>query len=414
MLPYPTLDIRPDFDTAPVYGVLTPQERSGLSPAADTAFFPQEQIDSTFGFRFVFLTREECRAFKAFFLSRGGQLAPFYLPSWQNDLPAISGTAGSNLLTVSAEDYAAAHLGSGTHGDDYGRQIFVWQPNETLFVSPVVGASEATPGETVLDLAGFLPFEVDAATAIIGFLYLAKFDEEELNFDHLTSAVATVDVKFRSCRQWSTEVLTLAIARLDHTPALGFTAAEITIAEPVPRDTRVAKAPGFEAWVNTDGIRFKASALEYSISIPDGSGAFSDGIVGFVDTQHLSMTFDPDGVEAFAYQLNDTTFRIVTGGGDTVNVDITGLDPLLCSNIDVDGSIASGDQTNFCYYRKANDSGLYVRIGGGFGTETKIANLPVRPLKLKRIYADGLTFKLEYVDAHFRTVTLTSAAYPAA
>jgi hypothetical protein len=416
MLPYPVLSILPDFTEPPLYGIANTVDRAGLSPARDTAFFPQDQADLTFGHNFLLNTRDECRAMKAFFLARGGRLAPFYLPSWRADLPAFEGVAGSNTagdtqITVLAEDYAETHLDE-THGDHYGRQLFIWQPGEDLFTAGVVGSHQETEGQAVLTVDRLLPFDIDKTTAIIGFLHLANFEGEELDYDHFTSAAAAVEIKFRSCRQWSTETPALTIARIDAAGLLGFVSAAVDTTAPTPGDSRVAWAAESAAWANPDGIRTKASVTPYDVTIPDGTGTVSALSQGIVDTAHLSMTFDADGELVLAWQHSATHFRLARHPSDPVYLDIAGLDPVLCSNLNVDGSVGEGENANAVYYRKPGDNRLYMRVSPGYSTEHAVAALPLRALKLKRVYEDGRTLKLEYVDAHFRRVILTSSPYP--
>ena len=441
MLPYPVFDIVPDFTDPPTYGVTNVVERASLSPAIDAAFFPQHTPDQSFAFNFAFTAAADSRAMKDFFRDRGGRMAPFYLPSWRADLPAITGVAGSNSsgdtkITVEAEDYNATHL-DGTAGDHYGRQIFIWQPDEDLFTASVVAATQDTSEHAVLTLSKFLPFTVDIKTAIIGFLHLAHFDADDLSFDHLTSAAATMDAKFRAARESSDETPTLAVTRVDldgpdgADTIKGFATATVAAGVSDPPDTRVAwgngpavlhtiASPlfgtGWTAWANGDGIRIKTAAAPppFSQSVPDGTGTLSGLVAGFIDTEHISLSFTRNAWEAIAYQRTATAIRIwLKQFAGPVAYNFDGLDPVLANS----GEFGLSDPENavvICYYRKPSDSRLYARFSTDlYAIEYTAAALPLRPIKLIRAYKSGLTVKLEYLDAHFRTVTLTSAAYPA-
>lgn len=410
---YPVFSIVPDFTDPPEYSIITASERVNLAPAEDVAFFPQTQADRLFAFDFTLTTAADIRELKAFFRDRCGRNAPFYLPGWRNDLPAVSGTIGENLLTVTAPDFSL-----GEHSDDRTRAIYIWQPGQALFTSEVIAATPVSGDEVELNLVTFLTFTVDPETAIVGYLYIVRCDEDELQYDHLSATVATVPVKFRTVRQWIDAENTYSVARLDITggeaTALGFVSAEASPEEGEPRDPRIADADGSAAWVNPDGIRVKVTATPEDIVIPDGTGSISALTPAPVLVEHLSLTFDPDGGHMLAWNISATQFRLARDPSDPIFTDFDGLDPLLSSNLTVDETISSGDQTNFLYYRKPADNRLYLRKGTGFGTESVAAVLPVRPVKLQRIYKDGRTLKIEFLDAGMRVVVLTSAAYPEA
>lgn len=425
---YPVFELIPDFSDPPEYGTLTAVERAGLSPAQDVAFFPHTQPEHTFSFQFVFTTAADIRAMKAFFLDRAGRTKPFYLPSWRNDLPAYTGAAGSNLLTVVA-DYEL-----GDHADAAGRQVFIWQPGKALFVSSVVSATPGVSGRVELNLTRFLPFTVDATTAVIGYVHLVRFSEESLQYDHLSASVATVDAKFQTVRQWTGEEDSFSIERLDIATAggtlRGFLTAEATVAEVSPADSRTAYANGpaaletgesypmttaWAAWINSDGIRLQ-EADPFDQSVPDAGGVLTNLVSGFIDTEHLSLCFNgATGWDSLAYQRTATAIRLwikVFAGPLAINFD--GLDPCLFNTGQLDGSITGEDAVIACYYRKPDSNRLYVRTTGDlFAAEHVAAVLPVRPVKLKRVFEDGATAKLEFLDASMRRVVLTSAAYPA-
>jgi hypothetical protein len=418
-LPYEIFPSVPDFTDPPKYGVSNLVDRAGLSAAIDTAFFPQTFPDLTFQFQFAFSTAEDSRELKTFFRRMGGKLRPFYVPSWRSDLPCgpgadDAGTAGDTKISVFCEDYAATYLDS-TDPDHFGRQLFVWQPGEDLFTAAVVSSEQLTQGHAVLTVSRYLPFTIDPTTAIIGFLHLAHFNDDEIMFNHMTTAAATSEAKFRAQREFSAEILTLAIAQIDRSPFLGFDAAAQVSDAAIPADNRIAYADTFNAWANSDGIRL-AAGDPYDVALPDGSGSLSGLAETFIDTEHISLSWDADGEHVLAWQSSETEFTVGVGPSDPILQTFTGLDPLLCTNLNVDGSIGGGEQTNAVYYRKPADTNLYMRIGPAFGTEYVAAALPVRPIKLKRIFEDleARTLTLEYLDAQFRTTRITSAAYPEA
>lgn len=430
-VPYPVFELVPDFTEAPEYGTITAVERSGLSPALDVAFFPQTQPEHTFAFQFTLTTLAEVRRMKAFFRDRCGRTKPFYMPSWRDDLPAFTGADGSNFLTVTAA------FEFGEHADAPGRAIFIWQPGQDLFVSRVVGFTPLLHGRVELNLASFLPFGVDPLTAVVGYAHLCRFSDDDLQFDHLSASVAGLLVKTQSVRQWTSEEETFSVERLDITTGggtvRGFVSAEATVDEVEPAESRTAYAngpavietpevypmtTGWVAWVSPDGIRLQEAAAPppFSQTIPDpAAGALTDLVAGHVSTEHLALCFCLNGWDVLAYQNSATSIRlwlkVFAGPGSH---DFAGLDPVLCDTGQLDGGIEGEDSIVACYYRKAESNTLFVRTSGDlFATEHVAAILPVRPLKLKRVFEDGATFKLEFLDASMRRVILTSAEYPA-
>lgn len=416
---YDVFTITPDFEEPPVYGVSNAVEMAALAPAQDTAFFPQSRPDMTFAFNFVFTTAAEIRALKLFFRdTAAGRLAPFYSPSWRADLPvgptaAAANSAGDTKLSVFCAAYSATYLT--TDPDHFGRQVFVWQPGENLFTAAVVAAEQLTQGHAVITVSQYLPFTIDPTTAIIGFCHLAHFDSDQMAIEYLLPAAAKVALKIRSGREYSDETVALSIVRSDHAPFLGFVSAAMVTASAVPLDTRVAAAAGSNAWVNTDGIRI-AAGDPYDVALPDDTGALSPLSDGLGDGRpdHLSLSYDSDGGHVLAWQHSATEIRVGLHPDDPTYHTFTGLDPLLCTNLNVDGTVGDGDQDVAVYYRKPAEAKLYMRIGAGYDTELLAAILPVRPLKLKRVIEDteARTLTVEFLDAQFRTVHITSAAYP--
>jgi hypothetical protein len=425
-LPYAVFSVMPDFEKEPEYGTVNLVERINVSPAPDTALFPQTTPDLTFNFEFA-MEVQDLRTVKKFFLDRGGRNEPFYLPSWRADLPAVSGASGASLITVLSPGYPAAHFGGSTRADGRGRQIFIWQPGEDLFTTAVVGAEELLHGNVELSLSGWLPFTVNAKTAIIGFLHLARFEEDQLDYEHLLSTEATATIRFRGIRAWNGEESVLTVEPVTvETDWLGFESATIEAEDAPPADERVSYSLGpavyetpefpqtaeWAAWVNPDGIRFTDTLDIGGQVTPDGSGSLTALATGFVNTEHLSLCFLNNAQEAIAYQLTATGIRVSAHTvGSPVHFNFTGLDPVIVwlGNL----SPGLGEDADFiCYYRLAGENILYCRLSrDGFATEHVAARLPVKLLKLKGARISEGRILLDCLDTGFRHVTLTSPEY---
>lgn len=429
-LPYPVFSTVPDFSTAPQYGLQTGHDRLAIAQGRARVAFPNKQPDRVFGFAFTLETATEIRSVKEFLRDRGGRTHPFYLPSWRNDLPPLAGTVGSNLLTVSAEDYEATHLTEpATRADHYGRQIFVWQPGEDLHTTRIIGATEPTTATTVLDIEDLLPFTIDPAKAIVGFCHLARFMEDRLDWEHWSDTAAKTTIKFKGIRQHNDIGQSNPVADFDFYGSLGFHSVTQAAQAVEPNDSRIGYAAGpynlhnsqdelyqtrWAAWLFEGAMRLRKKPTG-SISLPDSGGATSALFTGAnITTDHITLAFDQNGWEVIAYQKTATTIEL----RQFFNFETTirtwdGIDPVLVYNQLLDPNLEDGDSDVVCYYLKPGNSTLYARFQReNFLIENTVTLLPLRPLALKRTWIEGQIQYLELMDAGFRSAILQTDSYP--
>lgn len=427
---YPVLATVPDFTTDPKQGLVEAQDKLAIAMGRGRVAFPNLQPDHVFAFKFTLDSLAEIRAVKQFFAGRGGRAHPFYLPTWRNDLPAQSGNFASTLLTVSATDYEADHLTEpDTRPDHYGRQIFVWQPNQALFTTRVISATESTPGTTVLDLEQTLPFTINPATAVCGFLHLARFLDDRISWDHSLPDIASAELKFRGIRQHITVTQTNPV---EGTQIFGLQPLVSVTQSPEPSepsDNRAAYAAGpinlhasqdelyftrWAVWTYDRKVRIKRLATG-EITFPDSSGTTS-GLFGSttVATDHITLAFDQNAWEVIAYQKTAGTIELRQFFNSEVTVRTwEGIDPVLVFDQLIDPNLEDGDSDVVCYYLKPGKNLLFVRIQReNFGTERIAAQLPLRPLALKRSWMADQKQHIELLDAGFRKAVIETDEYP--
>lgn len=425
---YPVLSLMPDFTKDPAYGLDMPHDPLAIAEGRIRVSFPSVQPDRVFGFEFTFDTLAEIRDLKRFFLGRGGRAHPFYLPSWRTDLPPVSGTVGSLSLNVEAEEFAAAHLDD-TRPDHYGRQLFIWQPGETLWTERIVAAADAGGGITTLDLETPLPFTINPDLAIIGFCHLARFQEDRLDWKHWRPELARVAIRFRGIRQHNLNTQTNPVARLDYYGSLGFVSVTQSPVDTEPSTNRSAYAAGpvnlhysqdayyftrWACWVQGKRVRLKRLATG-EIVHPDTGGGVSGLFTGVdVVTDHISLCFDQNAWETIAWQKTPGTIQLRRFFNSATDiVEWPGIDPVLVYNQLMDPNLESGDADTVCYYLKPNSNFLFVRFQReNFGTENIAALLPLRPLALKRTWIEDQIQFVEILDAGFRSAILKTATYP--
>ena len=402
---YPAFTTIPDFGRPPQYSIGTEADTLALSSAAQVVAFPATEPDRLFSFSFKLDTAVEIRALKAFFLGRGGRCRPFYLPSWRADLALISANADS--LTVTDPDNTDAH------GDR--RALFVYE-NGSLTITPWITETDNGNGTVTYALAESLE-EAPSTAALVGWAHLVRFSEDKLGWRHLLPDAAEVDIAFRASRQWSGVEDTISLTAIELSSGWpGFETATITEDALPTIDHRITYALGpatlrsaatpterWACWMGSDGIpRLKKTAG--TIEIPDATGTAAGLFATPIVTSRLSLAFDHDGDEYIAFQ-SGTAIEIRWNDGTEKSESFTGLDPLLIYNwhYSPDGGLREVG----CYYRKA-DNLLYLRTDADdFATEAIAATLPVKPLELREMDADG--GGLLIADTSWRLCTLAAA-----
>ena len=418
---YPVLDTIPNFQKNPLHGIRTEATRSGLSPARETVFFPETAPEETVRLSFAF-EDGSAAAMKEFFRARGGQRSPFYLPSWKNDLPPISGAEGETQLLVSWSDYAA-ELADAT-GDGRTKAVWLYQPGHGLFVAAVVTAGEPDAGQTLLTLDRYLQWDVNPITALCGFLRLCRFADESLRYNHLTADVAELSADFVTVAAARSESEDFEIAPISYSNFLGFSTATAEQEQTPPADARVALAMGpatlgtggtnsdqWAAWVAADGLRIEKTTDE--IVLPRTSGALTALISpGPVDTTHLALCFEGNGREMLAYESGQDEITLIRRLAlSNASYTWEGRCPVLATLLDLLPTLDE-DATPACYYIRDGDPSIYVRYASElFATERTAAVLPVRLIELRSAEILSGRIVLHGIDSAFRHVTITSPLY---
>jgi hypothetical protein len=133
-----------------------------------------------------------------------GQLTPFWMPSWMNDLPLAEDlSTGETEMIVKAMGYAANML------DHPARQFVALMQGSAIYYREVLDAVAGDPGTEVITLDSALPEDLIAARAQISFLTLVRQSSDESPILWHTT----------QCAEWTletveipTEVLELGVA----------------------------------------------------------------------------------------------------------------------------------------------------------------------------------------------------------
>jgi hypothetical protein len=429
---YPLFHLVPDFSEPVAMGLSTLHDRLTLAASAGFVAFPQQQTDRFFSHLFTGVTKGEIVQVKEFFRERGGRTHPFYLPSWRNDVD-VQGTvaAGVNQIVIPlvGDGYAAEHLDD-TPEDHFGRQLYFWMPGSGVTGERILRTIPVDDDFEILELVEPLPFEYDPSKGLCGWAYLARFMEENLTWSHPSPDVATTTLRFRCIRGWNGITQENFVGGADQYGSNKFTSLRQVQQLTEPITNRVAYAPGpfnlryvqeepySQQWAAYPGeFRVMLYQGDDEIWLPAAVGAPSVLFSGTVVTDHITLAFDQNSSEVIAYQKADGVTIEVRQlfNGELEVVTFEGQDPLLIFNYLVDGDLETGDTDVVLYYMKPGRNLLYWRFQReNFGTERICCQLAGKPIALKRTWvdADAELHKLEYLDAGFRSATLSSPALP--
>lgn len=135
----------------------------------------------SFSADYVFPTRAEITSFWNFFDSKTGRLSVFWLPSHGRDIvPTAAVGAEETRLTIEPISYATTYFLNALQG----RHIYARLPGTAGVCRKITGA-----GADYIDIDSALGFAISAAQcarALISFLYLVRFDldEVEMSYPH--------------------------------------------------------------------------------------------------------------------------------------------------------------------------------------------------------------------------------------
>lgn len=434
---YPTLTTIPDFSKDPGRRIIFAQEMRSVSHAPKVAVFPQRQPDHVFTFQFVLDTAAEIRGLQRFYREQGGATSAFWMPSWCDEIPWVTGPLGS--VTVNpGTGYAEEHLDE-TPGDHYGRQLWAWHPDHGLHTSRILRAVTLGDGRERLDLEFPLAYLPDFKT-IIGWSHLCRFANNEIEWKYLVPSVASAEIQIRSARASNDIEQSNALAHEGiGAITLPFASAAQTVAATDPPNQRTAYSLGpfnralsedgeyqirWTAWIDPTGrVRIKKLPTGY-IWLPDSTGTTTGLFPAALPSsiRHLTLCFDQNGFECIAYQKTADTFEIRRFVSTVLSIEgpFAGTDPILYWNWMLSPLQEVGDSDVICYYLNLKKQ-LCARLQrDNFDTEHVLGELPFVPLGLRRAYhadvdVEGDTrrlFYLEALDAGWRNATLISAPYP--
>lgn len=185
------LDMEPDFSVKPEYSDTTGQATVAIAHARSVVLFPQPAA-SRISLQYVFLTKAEQREFLAFWSGQSGRQEAFWLPSWQRDLHVTDGLEnGSSVLTITETEFDSG-WNPAAEGDP-GYYLFIYSRVNGLITRRVVSVVD-----TAVTLAN--PLLWTDENAIVGFVFLARFDQDELILKAVAPGKSLTQVQFRQAR----------------------------------------------------------------------------------------------------------------------------------------------------------------------------------------------------------------------
>jgi hypothetical protein len=127
-------------------------------------------------------------ALRAFLLARFGQLVPFWVPTWDQDLVmAIDAPSGSSTITIKSVFYTRFLF------PDNARRYLALIPTSgagpNQYVA-ITGSVDNGDGTESLTLAAELGADVMAANTMVSFLTFARLDSDELAISWITTEYA--------------------------------------------------------------------------------------------------------------------------------------------------------------------------------------------------------------------------------
>lgn len=436
---FPIFPHVPDFRDATSRSISTLHERINLAAGRGEVLFPQRTPDILINHPFAVTTRRELAEMKEFFRDKGGRAWAFFLPSWRRDVklagPVPALTKQIAILSPN-EDYASKHLDN-TDADHPGRFLYFYRDGQPVFGTDIIRVLPGdVAGQEILDLDIPPPFALDEKTWV-GWLYLARFTDDQLTWTHYSPDHAETEIGFRVTRRAIQNEVTKDLTRTDQYGQVGFVSARMAPGDIEPVTNRIAYTTGpanlhaaqeelyyspWAAWPGVDGVRIKKLLPDEEIWLPNNTGSNSILFSGPVVTDHIAFCFDQNSYEVIGYQKTRTTIEIRRFFNLAVDVrTFDGIDPLLQFNGLLNANLETSETDVVCYYLKPDTNALFMRFQrDNFGTEYVACALPSRPLALKRAYyvrdeedEDEGTLVVEYVDAGLRIAQLFSAVYEA-
>lgn len=142
------------------------------------------------GFIWLMEGRNEIQSYRDFIAARKGALVPFWVPTWQHDLPmAADLTAGNVNLSIVKIGYTKFMFAASAR-----RHLAFILADGTKYYRKVTAATEGTDTET-LTLDSSIGVSVPAASTMVSFLTLCRLavDDPELVWHSRDVAEAVLD-----------------------------------------------------------------------------------------------------------------------------------------------------------------------------------------------------------------------------
>jgi hypothetical protein len=141
-------------------------------------------------FTYICQTKAQVGDVNDFFDDKMGRLRSFWYPSWRKDL-TITNNIGSSDTTLQIVDCEYSTFYPATPGT--GRYIFIYVNKNKWFVRKIVGVVSPT----IITMESSLGEDVALSSIkMCSFLYLGRFDVDEIDWNYITPDVATAELYF--------------------------------------------------------------------------------------------------------------------------------------------------------------------------------------------------------------------------
>jgi hypothetical protein len=419
---YTVFTTAPDMTQPPVIGLAGEGGRKDTSIGQADLFGAWRGTTLlAFGFSYRAGTKAvaiQLRNFLNGFKGRGGA---FLLPSWLRDFRlAAAGTTGDTTLTI--QEAGLADLDT-DRPDTEGRVIFVLTPAGSLQILGILSAVDGGGGTEVLTLDEPLAADLDIDRTMVGFVYLVRLAEDEVDLRYDVPGQCSLDLRFISLRSRrmvdsSDDVASSNIGNLKGNQTLLATDDDPYLSifvAPECFGPEVHSTPQgnnfFQDWQATfDG----SNNVELdNPSSPLGSPIVSPLYDSGFESNHLSLAFDSTSLEVLAWALDSETFRLAwfVGGVET-RLTLPGISPVLFQTYTIDGTVTSGDAELVCFYIKEGFSNIFARLfRDDFAIEYVWTRSTTGPLYLQRVVKDSTRMEVQGMDTGHRRCRWQSFEY---
>lgn len=145
-------------------------------------------------YEYLLESKEEIAGLRDFFDSQYGMVGTFWIPSWRSDIVVTTPfTAGDTDLFIEDIKYPEYFFTNAAAG----RYVMFLFPDLTRIYNKIIGAPAGD--HIVLDTTiGKAATAADLQYLLVSFLYLVRFDVDELRFDYHTNIISKATINFRT------------------------------------------------------------------------------------------------------------------------------------------------------------------------------------------------------------------------